>query len=306
MNIQKRISVAVGKFFANVIAGFVSDKEKRQELRRKLNPLNPDRCIAYLEKHNIDEPAIPVYHGETIKNAVWVCWLQGVEQAPQIVRNCVETIKRHKHPDQQVVFITAENYADYVDLPDYIVKRWQKGQISNTHFSDMFRVHVLARHGGLWIDATCLLTAPFPGEILSAPLFLYHSHGEFSFTLIQTCLMNAEPNSYIMRKWCAAMNSYWKQESTTINYFVMHLMFIALLRHDERFANDYAAVPVISDESMHILLNAMVTGAPYSEELLNKARQATFVQKLTYKFRPELLEDKNSLAYYLSKKTTAA
>ncbi len=311
-----------GKFLANLLSAFATSKEQRHRWRYRLDPLNPERCIAYLAKHYTSaEPVAAVQAvqsgnaGQNVitgkknifadgKRPVWVCWLQGRSQAPQIVEQCLRSIERHLRDDDQLIIVTADNYADYVQLPPTIVDKWQRGIITNTHFSDLFRIYALARHGGLWIDATCLLTAPVPSDIREAPLFMFHSHGEFSYTLIQSCFISARPGGYAMRKWCAAMADYWEHENSLINYFTLHLMFRALLSADAEFAREFASVPVVSDKPMHVLLYAMSAGKEYSDELMGEACRSTFVQKLTYKFPSSMLSDPSSVVYNLIHKET--
>ncbi len=57
---------------------------------------------------------------------IWVCWLQGMEQAPDIVKICYESICR-QFSNREVVLITNENYADYITLPHYIVEKCAGG-----------------------------------------------------------------------------------------------------------------------------------------------------------------------------------
>ena len=57
---------------------------------------------------------------------------------------------------------------------------------------------------------------------------------------------------------------------------------------------------------MHVLLPALVGGARYTKKLMEKARQTSFVQKLTYKFTPALLDEPQSLAYVLSKRPSGS
>ncbi len=289
------IKVKVGKFFANVCSMFVRNREKRHRLRNRLDPLNPERCIRYLERHYTQQPAIAEYEGDTLQNPVWVCWLQGLEQAPTLVQNCVSSIRRNLSPDQQLIIVTASNYADYVDLSPVIVDKWQRGIITNTHFSDLFRIYALARHGGCWIDATCLLTRPIPADILQSPLFLFRSHGEFSYTVIQSCFIIAEKNNYILRKWCASMDGYWNKENQLIHYFTLHLMFIALLYQDQNFAEEFKKMPVITDGAMHLLLECLPHAKSDSKirELTDKAKSISFIHKLTYKYHENLFTNLN-------------
>lgn len=300
MTIWFYLKVKVGKFMANLLAAAVPDQERRRRLRSKLDPLNPERCARYLQQHYTHVPAqAPIDHPRR-ENTVWVCWLQGMEQAPLLVKNCVKTIEHYKPSGWQVVVITSDNYADYVDMPPVIIEKWKRGIITNTHFSDLFRIHVLAHHGGCWMDATLLQTAPVPQQILESPLFLFRTHGEFAFTFIQSCFMVSHPDHYVMRKWCAAMDAYWTNESMLINYFTLHLMFVALLRSDSVFRQHFEQIIIQSDEPMHILLYEMKKGSDYSDSLMETARKATFLQKLTYKFPESLLRNERSIAYHFA------
>ena len=45
---------------------------------------------------------------------VWVCWWQGLDSAPDIVKRCVESIYRYVPKDSaQIHFITFDNYMEY-------------------------------------------------------------------------------------------------------------------------------------------------------------------------------------------------
>jgi hypothetical protein len=286
----------VGKFLANLVSALVPDKQQRRRLRSRLDPLNPERCVAYLEKHYTNVPAIDESEETRQQDTFWVCWLQGTDSAPALVQNCIKSIETHCRQGWQVIVLTADNYADYVNMPSVMTDKWKRGIITNTHFSDLLRIYVLARHGGCWIDGTCLLTATVPADIVAQPFFLFHTHGEFSYTFIQSCFIRSKASHYIIRKWCAAMTAYWESENRLINYFTLHLMFVALLRRDEQFARLFASVPVMSDEPMHTLLYEMKRGGKYSESIMNAAREATFIQKLTYKFPADMLDDKESIA----------
>ena len=291
----------IGKFTANLISAIIPDKRQRRRLRYRLDPLNPERCVTYLEKHYSDEPALEIPQKEKRENVIWVCWLQGRDHAPVLVQNCLKSIEKNCPQGWEVVVLTADNYGNYTDLPAIMTDKWKQGLITNTHFSDLLRIYALARHGGCWIDATCLMTAPIPQEIISSPLFLFHTHGEFAYTYIQSCFIRAQASQYVLRKWCASMKAYWEHEDRLINYFTLHLMFVALLHRDEQFAQAFSKVPVVSDEPMHLLLYEMMKGKDYSDHLMAQAREATFVQKLTYKFPAELLENKASIASMFSR-----
>ena len=106
-------------------------------------------------------------------NIIWICWFQGIDSAPAVVKKCYRSVCGHLK-DWDVIVITAENYDQYTALPDYIIDKWKDGRINHTHFSDLLRIDLLVRHGGLWMDATVFCTSgDLPGYITSTDLFMY-------------------------------------------------------------------------------------------------------------------------------------
>lgn len=51
-----------------------------------------------------------------LEGKIWTCWWQGLDQAPEIVKWCVESIKRNAG-GREVIIITDENYERYVHIP---------------------------------------------------------------------------------------------------------------------------------------------------------------------------------------------
>ena len=40
-----------------------------------------------------------------------------------------------------------------------VMEKWEKGIITHTHMTDLLRLELLIKYGGMWIDATVLCTA---------------------------------------------------------------------------------------------------------------------------------------------------
>nr|WP_238405712.1 capsular polysaccharide synthesis protein [Segatella copri] len=214
---------------------------------------------------------------------IWQCWLQGIEQAPDLVKMCLNSVEKYKKSNQKRIIITAENFADYLTLPTTIIEKWRKGNISNTQFSDILRINLLARYGGYWIDATCLLTQSTPEWMDKQPLFMYHAYGEFAFTQIQSCFMHAKPNNYIMQAWCLLMNTMWLHEKKLLHYFQLHLMFKALITSDSKAREDFQKMPVVSEKETQALMKFILSGTPNNQQELAKIKEKSFMHKLTYK-----------------------
>ena len=282
----------VKKFLANVAASVIFwDKKKRDSLRYKLSPVNARRCVKYLSRYtqNVEpEPLMEVGSSRYI----WMCWLQGVDNAPEIVKTCIQSVIENKPSDYQLVVITKDNFADYVALPDFIIEKHEKNIISMPHFSDILRLYLLYRYGGFWIDATCLLSSELPERICNSDFFLYRSFGVFERTFINNCFIHAKAGNRIVGKWIKAMVDYWRKEKITMEYFVHHYVFISLLENDAEFRSLFEACELTqTDENMHLLYNKAKCREDIDSDYYAMACEKSFIHKLTYKFEFTFLLD---------------
>lgn len=95
---------------------------------------------------------------------VWVMWMQGLDSAPEIVKLCVNSIKKNSgYSDVRV--ISDSNIGDYLDIPSEILEGLNSGRISRALYSDYIRFKVLSRYGGVWLDSTCFCSGPLPSSI---------------------------------------------------------------------------------------------------------------------------------------------
>ena len=144
---------------------------------------------------------------------VWVCWLQGMENAPEIVKRCLESVKRNM-PKYEVRVLTAENIFEYVTLPEYIVRKYKKGIITFTHFSDILRTALLVQHGGIWLDATVLLTDELPAQMTDAPIFfLQKSKLQSMPHMGSSWLLVAQKGNAVLRRVLELLSAYWEREN---------------------------------------------------------------------------------------------
>ncbi|MDX1385228.1 MAG: capsular polysaccharide synthesis protein, partial [Thermoanaerobaculia bacterium] len=85
---------------------------------------------------------------------IWTYWDQGVDAIPVFHRLCLETWRRHC-PDWQIVVLDPQRLSRFLqpeDLPAGFagIRRRQAK-------SDLVRLALLARHGGVWMDSSILL-----------------------------------------------------------------------------------------------------------------------------------------------------
>lgn len=108
-------------------------------------------------------------------NCIWTMWWQGEENAPELVKTCIASMRENSngHP---VIVLDESNYQEYIQLPREILIRYENGMkddsylkkcvVDRTRISDIIRCALLSYYGGIWCDATIFVSAP-----VSASLF---------------------------------------------------------------------------------------------------------------------------------------
>ena len=62
-------------------------------------------------------------------NVIWICWLQGEDNAPAMVKACINSI-RTNITGRQIVLLDNTNINSFVTFPDYIQQKVNKEIIS--------------------------------------------------------------------------------------------------------------------------------------------------------------------------------
>lgn len=160
------------------------------------------------------------------KFPVWVCWFQGIEQAPEMVKICVESIYRNIGENAQVNIITFDNIDEYIDIPNFIKRKLEKGNITLTQYSDIVRFALLSKYGGFWIDSTILVTSSIE-NLCNYEYYTKKSdrlEPNFGNYLIQgrfTLHLNKGDNKNILYNFIYdAFLEYYKKMNISVDYFL--------------------------------------------------------------------------------------
>jgi len=274
---------AVGEFFllgksrtALEILRLSTHLKAKQKLEKKYK-----QCLKNFDSHWI-EPS------HQLSNKVWICWFQGINNAPEIVQRCYESVKINMQ-DKDIVLITENNMLDYVDFPDYILDKWKNGKISNTHMTDLLRLELLIKYGGMWLDATVYCSgSDIPEYFFKSELFMFqslkpgrdgHSH------ITSSWLISAKSNNKILMAVRSLCYEYWKTHDSLIDYFLLHdFMAIAL----EYYESEWKKIIPRDNATPHILLLRLFDR--YDDKIWNAIKAQTPFHKLTYKFEKEKTE----------------
>lgn len=142
---------------------------------------------------------------KTIPKRVWILWYQGFSEAPFIVKKCVDSwITRN--PTWEVVLLDQTNIGDYADLgmPEITVSA-----LLLPHRADLFRLALLAKHGGVWADATTFCVRPLDDwleEYCDSGFFAFSNPGKDR--LMSNWFMVAEPACLLVGKLYERLKLY--------------------------------------------------------------------------------------------------
>ena len=97
----------------------------KKHLLKKHNVMNQYFDLVYKEfseryRFKDNEESMAKGYNECI----WICWWQGLDNAPDIVKACVNSIKKNAG-GHKVVIITDENYKDFVTFPTFIEEKYK-------------------------------------------------------------------------------------------------------------------------------------------------------------------------------------
>ncbi|AFS40122.1 Capsular biosynthesis protein [Leuconostoc gasicomitatum] len=216
-------------------------------------------------------------------NYVWICWFQGIEQAPDIVKVCVESIVE-SFTEREVILVTKNNIANYVEIPDYMVNKWHDGKITDTHFSDILRAELLTKHGGIWIDATVFVSHKdylFEKVVDNSDLFFFQKlkpGGDGNAIIMSSWFISCKKNNPILTRTRDLLREYWKKNDKLLDYFLFHFFLQLVLDKNKLY---YDAIPKYDSGVPHILLSRL--NDTYCREEFENICDRVSINKLSYK-----------------------
>jgi hypothetical protein len=177
---------------------------------------------------------------------VWILWFQGWDAAPKVVldvkRSWVEL-----NPEWKV---RAVSDADLPSLIPGVMEGLPKG-ISAAARSDVVRLNLLSKYGGVWADSTMLCMRPLDDWVYPAvePSGFWMYHGGADERGPASWFIVSQKGSYIIERWKAACDAYWKGRSEPHDYFWMDSLFHDLISSDPDFDAQWSRVPYVSCEA---------------------------------------------------------
>ena len=221
-----------------------------------------------------------------VSRIIWSAWLQGLDNAPEMVNVCLESHQKHL-PGYEFRVLDMENYRQWVELPEWVEEKYARGMIPAALFSDVLRVAVLKRYGGVWMDASVLCTG-FGNQQLQKQwtevensqfaVFRYYRKGDRYPSGLSNWFIAATPDNVVLTSVYDMLTAYWRDYDCTIDYYMMHLFISCALK---AFPEMERGMPKLNSRYSFFLGDAL--SRTYSQEAWQELVDHVAIHKLNYR-----------------------
>ncbi|MEG5550196.1 capsular polysaccharide synthesis protein [Enterobacter wuhouensis] len=214
---------------------------------------------------------------------IWICWFQGLESAPELVKRCIASVQNNA-PDAQVIILTDENIPDYLALPEHIKTKYQAGLISKAQYSDIVRCSLLYQYGGIWMDATVFMTRPVPES------FYQHTFSSLRFDAAENALsqgywtayfLAAQKGNALVKLVRDILYRYWQHHDALIEYFLIDYSFLYARARYPQFRQIMDVQPVTGNN--RFLIRQFISSKPDVTAMTALNQDPVGIYKLSHK-----------------------
>ena len=227
---------------------------------------------------------------------IWQYWGQGYskEDVPEVVQRCFDSVDKFSN-GYTVIRLCDETLSDYIDLPEDVLNKYRTGVVGATHFTDLIRIALLTAYGGVWLDATILLTAPLEDKLTNDDYFLYQRdwaqedkkqwrrtyayyfswHKDFKVRMLSSVIYSKR-GALVISDLFQLMLHYWRTQNGIIDYFFFQILYTQYI---QRFPQHNCMV--VSD-CLPNMLQMYITGS-YRRYSIPEILRKVSIHKLSYK-----------------------
>lgn len=220
---------------------------------------------------------------------IWVFWGQGEAAMPPLVKACYRQLTRF---NDNVLLITYDNVGTYLDLPDIVYQKVHNSKLSWAHFSDIVRTSLLAKYGGLWLDATVWVSGKLPiDKIIEMPFWSANYKSEH--TPLDVCFWTS--GEWNWSTWCMSANHTHSQLFCFVSFMMQKVACNKPVWPDYVFQDYLIHYACRHDASIRIDMENMKIHNPnrnklsslmneeFDSKIYKTLIQSDFVHKLSFK-----------------------
>ncbi len=253
----------------------------------KMNYVKHRKVLNYLQKNYSDfiqnyKPR-PCDFSNKNQNTIWTLWWQG-GNIPDVVKISHSSINKFRG-SHDFKILTRNDFRDYVNLPDYILEKFNAGKITITHLSDIIRFYLLFNYGGLWLDSTVVVSREIPEDIFTADYYtvrrdLTPRNRNVAQDRWTNFLHASKPGNFLCGFVLDFFLEYWPEQEFLIDYFLIDYAIQIAYENFSECKKILDSVPIVNHD-LYKLENSL--NLEYSPELLDEIKNSALFSKLSWR-----------------------
>jgi hypothetical protein len=235
---------------------------------------------------------------------IYILWFQDFINAPDVIKKCLKSWI-HYNPSWEIIQLNRSNIHEYIDLKHYLVDFFDKKIMQIPALSDIIRIKLLKKYGGLWVDATTYCNRSLDEwlpNMINEGFFAFDKPG--ADRMISSWFIYASEDNYIVDLCHKKTVEFWEKKYIdtvkTYEYFWFHYLFGDCYNIDTQFKQFWDKVPKKSADLPHYILSVGMFCKINKKIKKNIDSKKTPLYKLTY--RGDFTQyNKRTVLYYLYK-----
>ena len=227
---------------------------------------------------------------------IWTLWMQGYENAPELVKSTIDSIRKFAELNNFQFILLEENTIEkYVVFPKLIKEKMDLGVIDYTKISDILRVSLLAKYGGTWVDATIYMKEEFDSSLLLQNYYTIKTGGieDYSPNISNNRWKGffLSGNSSLFSFTRDFFFEYYSRYDIAVDYLLIDYIFDMAYKYDEKIKNQMLELEK-SNPNLFWLESHL--GDKFDQKVWDNITETTKVFKTTYKLSGEIKSNKNN------------
>lgn len=141
---------------------------------------------------------------------IWFLWLQGYDDMPEVVQKCYNSWRRY-NSDWEIIFLDKNNLQSFIDIDELLTDRTE--EIPKVSISEIVRINVLQKYGGVWVDASCYCCQPLDSWLLDklSPTGFFAFDRPGKDRMISSWFLAATPGNVLVNRYATTVNNFFKK-----------------------------------------------------------------------------------------------
>ena len=191
---------------------------------------------------------------QKIPKIIWSMWYQGTDKAPEWAKLCWETFSI-QNPEWELRIITDENISKWI--PNHLEYcRFVNRSKGWNNRDETWRLCLLKKYGGVWVDASVICTKPLDNWLHSScsdGFFVFKAPSTKERFILSNFFIASTPDNLIINKWIEKCKEHLDRVPYKNEYFYPHNTYKYLYNTDKYFKSIHDNMVTISRHSVHVL-----------------------------------------------------